>query len=328
MAQQQPVNLAYGGGRIMSFLGFDSKEKVDERLDLLQELGITAIDTAPNYFDSEKLLGQSDAASRFKVLTKFSGGMMKIPATKEAVIKSGKESLEKFNTKTVDSFYLHVPDPSVPLQETLAGIDALYKEGAFKHFGLSNFLPKQVEEVIRVAKEHGYVLPTVYQGNYNAFARRIEADLFPILRRNGMSFCAYSPVAGGFFAKSPAELRSGTARGRWHPDHPMGKLGNTLYGKPSLLDALEAWGALARAEGISPIEMAHRWIAYNSELSPDLGDYIILGGSDVQLKDAVGQIKQGPLSQAAVQKIDEIWKTIAADAPRDNFNDFLIHNPM
>lgn len=81
-------------------------------------------------------------------------------------------------------YYLHAPDTRVPVVETLEGIDALYKSGAFRRFGISNFDADQTNEVLRICRERGFVLPTVYQGNYNAVARLAETELFPILREN------------------------------------------------------------------------------------------------------------------------------------------------
>jgi aryl-alcohol dehydrogenase-like predicted oxidoreductase len=62
----------------------------------------------------------------------------------------------------VDVYYIHAPDRRFPLKELLAGINALYKTGKFKRFGLSNYLAIEVDEVVRVCREKGYVLPSVY----------------------------------------------------------------------------------------------------------------------------------------------------------------------
>ena len=59
--------------------------------------------------------------------------------------------------------------------------------------------------MLKICKENNYVLPTVYQGNYNAITRKNEDELFPLLKKEKISFYAYSPVAGGFFAIKPNE---------------------------------------------------------------------------------------------------------------------------
>lgn len=172
------------GGGIFTAPFVESAEEVQEYLDLLEELGIKIIDTAAMYGDSEKLLGETKAASKFNIDTKHPGGMNSEPSTKDVVVASGKGSLEKLATSQVDVYYLHGPDTRLPFEETLEGIDALHKSGAFRRFGISNFDADQTNEVLRICRERGFVLPTVYQGNYNAVGRLAETELFPILRKN------------------------------------------------------------------------------------------------------------------------------------------------
>jgi aflatoxin B1 aldehyde reductase len=69
--------------------------------------------------------------------------------------------------------------------------------GKFKRFALSNYAAWEVMEIYHICKQRGFVLPTVYQGMYNALTRDVERELFPCLRRLGMSFYAYNPLAGG-----------------------------------------------------------------------------------------------------------------------------------
>ena len=73
--------------------------------------------------------------------------------------------------RSIDLFYLHAADRNTPFEVTLKGVNDLYKEGKFKRFGLSNFTSYEVAEVVTIAKAKGYVLPTVYQGIYNAVHR-------------------------------------------------------------------------------------------------------------------------------------------------------------
>jgi aflatoxin B1 aldehyde reductase len=112
----------------------------------------------------------------------------------------------------VDIFYIHAPDTSVPLADWLPGVQEVYKSGVFSRFGLSNFQADNVQEVYDHCKENGYVLPTVYQGNYSAVARKQDTLLFPLLRKLGISFYAYSPIAGGFLTKTKQQIEEGAGR--------------------------------------------------------------------------------------------------------------------
>lgn len=91
-------------------------------------------------------------------------------------------------------------------------VQQLYQLGCFKRFGLSNFLAQDVQKAYDYAKERGYVLPTVYQGNYSPVARLQETLLFPTLRKLGIAFYAYSPLAGGFLTKTAEDIKQGKGR--------------------------------------------------------------------------------------------------------------------
>lgn len=204
------------------------------------------------------------------------------------------------------------------MDETLSAINDIYKSGFFKRFGLSNYLAEDVQKVYDHCKAKGYVLPTAYQGNYNAVARKQETLLFPTLRKLGIAFYAYSPLAGGFLTKSVEQIKEGAGRFNTKSDPGMY---TDMYSRPSLLEALAEWQAIAKEEGCTAADLAYRWVKYNSPLKPEQGDAIIIGASSKeQLKETLGSINSGPLSDKAVEKIDEMWKKVEKDAPLDNYH--------
>ncbi|KAK1750330.1 putative oxidoreductase [Echria macrotheca] len=308
------IPIVFGGGKFWT----STPDEVRSWLKALKEVGISTIDTAQAYGTSEEVMGEVGAASEFTIDTKFPGGFAPTESTKDLVINSGKQSLAKLKTEQVDVYYLHAPDRRLPWEETLSGIQELYQQGAFKRFGLSNFLAHEVDEVIRVCKARNFVLPSVYQGNYSAVARRIEAEIIPTLRKHGIAFYAYSPIAGGFLSKSKKELMH--PEGRFGKGDGLAKIYNGLYNRPSYVAALDDWERIASDEGVSRAELAYRWVIWHSKLNGDLGDAIIIGARNVeQMRETVDWAKKGPLSPGAVRKIDEIWESVKADAPLDNF---------
>lgn len=208
------------------------------------------------------------------------------------------------------------------MKETLSGIDELYKQGAFRRFGISNFLAEEVEEIISIAKENGFVLPTVYQGNYNAVARRVDDEVFPVLRKHNIAFYAYSPIAGGFLSKSKADLID--PEGRFgDKNNALNAIYDGMYNRPSFVAALDTWEQIAKDEGVSRAELAYRWVVYHSKLQADLGDAIIVGArTGQQLSETVAAIGKGPLSDAAAKKIDQVWESVKAEASLDNFETY------
>ena len=126
------------------------------------------------------------------------------------------------------------------------------------------------------AASKGYVLPTVFQGHYNAVARHDETALFPLLRELNIAFYAYSPLAGGFLVKDAKTLDAGGGQGRWNPSNWVGKVYNEMDMKPLLLEALSEWEAIANEAGVSKSALAYRWAMYHSKLSAEHGDGIIV----------------------------------------------------
>jgi aflatoxin B1 aldehyde reductase len=220
----------------------------------------------------------------------------------------------------VDTYYLHSPDPATPLPETLEAIQKLYVSGAFKNFGISNFLPAEVQAVHDYMSAHHYILPTVYEGNYNPIGRHAETALFPLLRDLGMTFNAYAALAGGFLMKSQDEIMNGG--GRWDLSTPVGQMHHRWYNKPKLLESLTIWDTISKDSGISKADLSYRWVAYHSQLGKGMGqDGIVLGASSSQqLKKTLEGLRAGPLPETVVERIDDVWDTVKEDAILDNYN--------
>ncbi|KAF5575610.1 aldehyde reductase [Fusarium pseudocircinatum] len=292
-------------------------------LDALAAGGVKEIDSAQAYGDSELVLGDNGAPKKFEVSTKLPVIMDPGSYRRDEVVTRTQKSLERLRVDQVDILYLHSPDPSIPIEETLAGIQGLYLAGAFRRFGLSNYTTDEVRKIHDLQRAKGWVLPIVYQGNYNPVARTYEQDLIPTLRELGIAFYAYSPAAGGFLAKSKEQVLAGV--GRFAKDGGLlSDLYNTLYSRPSLLDALPTWQGIARDAGCSPYDLAIRWVAFNSVLKPDYGDAVIIGPSNVErLQWTLDGVGKGPLADEIVQRIDTLWDSVKHEAPKDNISELF-----
>ena len=157
-------------------------------LDHLQSQGYNEVDTARVYIGGEqeaftRAAGWKDRG--ISIATKwypFSPGDHKAEKVEEALNKS----LSELGTDSVDIFYLHAADRSLPFQEPLKKVDELYRQGKFRTFALSNFTAFEVAEVVMLCKANGWVVPTLYQGMYNAITRSIDPELITACRRYGL----------------------------------------------------------------------------------------------------------------------------------------------
>ncbi|KAJ7359785.1 aldehyde reductase [Mycena albidolilacea] len=318
------VKAIFGGAPIGPGVGgsFLDEESIEHAYKLLEEGGCDTIDTARIYGDSEVWMGKTGAGKRFTIDSKTPGGFGPGSSTGEGILQHAKETVERLQVKSVDVYYIHAPDPSLDLEDQLRGIDEAYKAGYFKRFGLSNFKVADVQRVYDIAKAKGYPLPTVYQANYSAVARKAETELVPTLRKLGIAFYIYSPIAGGLLTKTAQQLREGSeGAGRFATGHVWQGIYGGLYNKPSYYKALDLWEEAAKAAECTKAELAYRWVAFDSVVDSKYGDAIIFGATKhSQISETLASLKRGSVGEAAKAKINEIWKIVEHDAPLDNYN--------
>ena len=220
----------------------------------------------------------------------------------------------------METYFFHSPDPQTPLEESVDTIQELYAAGRFKHFGLSNFNAEKVRKIYDYAASKNFVLPTVYQGIYSPISRHYETGLFPLLRELKIAFYAYSPLAGGFLVKKPEIIESGKGEGRWHPDDFIGGIYLKMFNRPSMLKALTTWESIANEAGISKAALAYRYVTYNSILSREHNDGIIIGASSPgQLEQTLKSLEDGPLDPTIAKKVDQVWELVKDEALPGDF---------
>ncbi|KAI1213725.1 Aldo/keto reductase [Annulohypoxylon truncatum] len=248
----------------------------------------------------------------------FDGGNNTL--TVDAVRKSMTESLERLKTKKVNTFYAQGPDHVTPLKDQAAAFDAVYREGKCTKTGISNFSPESFEEYLNICEEMGYVKPRVFEGQYNLLCRTYETTLFPLLRKYGISFVAYSPLAGGMLtgkvtlSKNNPDALRGT-RFEVSKDNLMGMAGRHWYDKPAFHDAIRKLDSLCKAHGVDMIDASMRWILNHSILDGEQGDCVIVGPrSQNQLDTYASAIHGGPLPPNLVEGMNDLWDGVADDA--------------
>ncbi|PPQ75579.1 hypothetical protein CVT26_012682 [Gymnopilus dilepis] len=280
-------------------------------LDVFKSHGHTELDTSRIYCEgtNEEYLGKLEAAAKgFKLETKvfpLKGIPQPISLDEKGLRENLEASLKALNVDSIELWYLHAPDRTVPFEETMKVVNDLYKEGKFKKFGLSNFASWEVAEIIGICKANGYIQPTVYQGIYNAIHRGIEPELLPCLRKFGISFYAYSPLAGGFFTGRYLTQDSAIENGsRFDPNTILGQ----VFWKDPYFKALSSIKAVADKHNLTLAEVALRWISHHSQLKREHGDAVIIGGSSLKhIEQNLVDLEKGPLPDDIIKALDEAW---------------------
>ncbi|KAI8143118.1 Aldo/keto reductase [Fennellomyces sp. T-0311] len=286
--------------------------------DKFDEFGYKELDTARAYCDgtTEEVLADLGEVSRFKISTKaapFTPGAFKPEGLKEYL----HASLQALKTDKIDIFYLHAPDHTTPIEETLAGVQKLYEQGHFERFGLSNYAAWEVSAICEIAKKNGWVQPTVYQGVYNPLTRDVERELFKCLRHYNISFYAYSPLAGGLLSPNYDNLsKEVEALSRFDPNTLHGQRYRSRYWNESYFGAVGKVHQVAKEQGLNPTDIALRWMVHHSQLSSDKGDGVIIGASSLaQAKQNLKAVEQGPLPQVVLDVLDQAWDVAIVKCP-------------
>lgn len=294
-----------------SVFSLDAEKFVNEFLDE----GYTELDTAYVYNEGtcEKILGEvlKNVDRPYKIATKVNPRISgKLDG--EAAYKQLNESLERLGVDSVDTFYLHFPDPFTPVESVLEACADLYQQEKFKELGLSNFPAWMVADVWHKCDKNGWVKPTVYEGIYNPLTRKAETELNAALNHFGIRFCAYNPMAGGLLTGRYGKFEEDPMDGRFtHRPNYQGR-----YWKKSYFDAVEIIKRASDRCKITTIEATYRWLAYHSMLDGERGDSIIIGASKLEhLKQNMDAVKAGPLPEEMQKAFEEAWEISKADSP-------------
>ena len=286
-----------------------------EFINAFLDAGYEELDTAYVYNDGtcERLLGEvlPGLGRPYRIATKvnprISGRL-----DGEAAYKQVNESLERMNIPSVDTVYLHFPDPKTPVESVLEAMADLHSQGKFKELGLSNFPAWMVTDVWHICDSRGWVKPTVFQGIYNPLTRKAETELNACLNHFGMRFYAYNPLAGGLLTGRYGHYEDAPTDGRFtHRPNYQGR-----YWKKSFFEAVDLIRKAGEKYGINTIEATYRWLAFHSMLDGNRGDAILIGASKLgHLQQNMDTLKAGPLPEEMVQAFEQAWAVTKADSP-------------
>jgi aryl-alcohol dehydrogenase-like predicted oxidoreductase len=201
-----------------------TKDVVDAAL----TAGVTLLDTADIYGGarSETFLGRVLRGRRDQVVlaTKFGHPSREdglAGARPETVRAALEASLRRLGMDHVDLYQLHMPDPDVPIEETLGALGEAVEAGLVREIGCSNLGADQLREADEAAQRHGLPRFVSVQNEYSLLHRAPEADVLPWCEREGVAFLPYFPLLSGILtgkyrrgAPLPAGARV-TGSDRW-----------------------------------------------------------------------------------------------------------------
>jgi len=270
--------------------------------------GITCFDTAEAYGMgvSEEALARALGLRRNDVVlaTKFGVGYEEMPNRRDSsrvlVLTSIDKSLQRLRTDHVDIYLVHWPDPNTPLDETMAALDDVVRQGKVRYVGVSNFRLPQIEEAMRTRRID------VVQYAWNMFDRRMQTEIFPYCAAQEIGVMAYGSLAYGMLS------------GTFHPGMSFdendwrsrgGMVGNlnlfrTLFGPehfPRNLAAVEDLKRLAAKHGKTLPQFALRWTLSN----PVVGTALVGLRTPAEVSENLGALGW-EASRADMEEVDAI----------------------
>ena len=293
-----------------NFGGVNSLENAREMVRCAFDLGITHFDLADNYGppggSAEENFGRilkSDLRGyRDEIIVSTKAGFPMWPGpygdwgSRKHLVASIDQSLKRLQLDYVDIFYHHRPDPETPLEETMAALDYIVRQGKALYIGISSYSPELTKKASEILKRLGTPC-LIHQPLYSMFNRWIEERLLDVLEEEGIGAIAFCPLdqgilTGRYLSGIPADSRAAS---------PTGYLQVNQVTEEKIRKARQL-NQLAAERGQTLAQMALAWVLRGGRVTSAL-----IGASrPSQIQENVGALKNLDFSDEELRRIDEI----------------------
>jgi L-glyceraldehyde 3-phosphate reductase len=274
--------------------------------------GITHFDLANNYGpppgEAERVFGkilkENFRSYRDEMIISSKAGYYMWPGpygewgSKKYLMASLDQSLQRMGLDYVDIFYSHRPDPDTPMEETMAALDLMVRQGKALYVGISSYTAGQTKNAARILKELGTPC-LIHQPRYSMFDRWVENGLRDVLGDEGIGCIAFSPLAQGlltdkYLKKIPVNSRVGR------------ELSNGAITKDAIsekvLSKVRKLNEVAQQRGQSLAQMAIAWLLKDKRVTS-----VLVGISNAsQLKNNIDCLDNTSFSDDELQSIESI----------------------
>ncbi len=274
----------FAGEGFFDKIGGITPQECKRLVDVAVDHGVNLIDTANVYTTgkSEEALGAAikGRSNQLMVGTKVRFPMGQGPNeqgnSRWHIINECEASLKRLGRDHIDIYYLHEWDGMTPVEESMAALDLLVKQGKVRYIGCSNFSGWHIMKCMMAADRHNFEKFVVQQIHYTLESRDAEFELIPLAIDQGIGVQVWSPIAGG--------LLSGKFRKGVTPDVTRH---NNNWGEPPIRDEarlfeiMDVLAKVADGRGVSGAQVALAWLAGRAGICS-----LVLGArNEAQLKD-------------------------------------------
>jgi L-glyceraldehyde 3-phosphate reductase len=216
--------------------------------------------------------------------------------SKKYLVSSLDQSLKRMKLDYVDIFYHHRPDPETLLEETMAALDLIVRQGKALYVGLSNYNAEQTLKAVAILKQLGTPC-LIHQPKYSMFVRDPEKGLLDVLENQGVGCIPFSPLAQGLLSDKylngiPKDSRVATS----------GQFLNESHITAEKLEQISLLNNLAQQRGQKLAHMALAWLLRN----PRVTSVLIGSSKSEQILDSIEALKNTSFSDEELTIINNI----------------------
>jgi aryl-alcohol dehydrogenase-like predicted oxidoreductase len=222
-------------------------------------------------------------------------------------MESVEASLQRLDTDYIDLYQIHGVDDTTPIEETLAALNDLVRQGKVHYIGCSNLSVRQLAKAIQISKANGWATFSSLQAYYSVAGRDLEYELLPLCREEGLGVLPWSPLAGGFLTgkyRRDQEGPEGARRSEF--DFPP-------VNKEKAYDVVEVMDDIAEYKGASIPQVALAWLLHREGVTS-----VIIGAKKIsQLEDNLGAADV-ELTADEISRISEVTE------PHDIYPNWMV----
>lgn len=256
------------------------------------EHGINFFDTADMYSlgESERITGKAlrefarleECVVATKVYMPMTQGPNMGGLSRKHIQQACEASLRRLGMETIDLYQVHRFDSRTPIDETLAALDQLVRQGKVRYVGASSTWSWKFAQALALADSRGWSRFVSMQNHYNLVYREEEREMLPLCEAEGIGVIPWSPLARGLLAGSRKSVIDKAATPRAESD----TIAHRLYDDESDMEIVEATRRIAAAHGVAPARVALAWLLSKSAVTAP-----IVGATKLEhLEDAVGAV--------------------------------------
>ena len=273
------------------------------------ELGINFFDTADMYSIgvSEEITGKAlrEFANReevvlaTKVRHKMGDGPNMLGLSRKHIIQACEASLRRLGVERIDLYQIHRADSHTPVEETLAALDQLVRDGKVLHLGASSMYAWQLMKALSLSERNGWAKFVAMQNHYNLVYREEEREMIPLCEDQGLGVIPWSPLARGMLGGNRKRDEHDTSA----RDEGDAGMADKLYDHPSDWDVVDATVRVAEQRGVQPAQVALAWLLSRPSVTAP-----IVGTTKLEQLDAAAEAVDIELSDDECAELEASYE--------------------